>query len=109
MSEPETTPQPPTDGPTPEQRRLIRALGRCTFAPGSWAKMFVRNMQTWDRPLSERQAAALDNLRRQFRRQLAGVDPELVADLADEGPVPSERELERLRAWNAAARRFSGE
>lgn len=101
---PETT--PPPDGPTPEQRRLIRALGQCRCAPGSWSKRFIHDMQAWAKPVTEKQAAALENLRRQFRRQLRAVDPELVADLAEERAAPTASELERLRAWNEAARQF---
>lgn len=61
-----------------------------------------------EKALSEKQAQVLEQLRMKYRRQLRRLAPALVADLPEKEPkpTPSERELEKLKAWNEAARKF---
>jgi hypothetical protein len=92
---------------TPEQQRLVKALNGCTMLPGSAEKRFVRSLEGHEAELSEKQAAWLERLRYRYRRQLGRIDPPLVADLPMRKPkVPTENELQKLVAWEEAARKF---
>lgn len=60
---------------TEPERRLARALNRCTFLPGSWDKRFVRAMAFLEEhgpahDLTEKQAANLARLAHKYRRQM---------------------------------------
>lgn len=60
---------------TDEQHRNLRRLNQCTFLPGSYTKRFVRDMASRPKEyeLTEKQAAYLDKLVHQYRKQLAGI------------------------------------
>jgi len=65
-------------GMTPNEIRMVDALYRCRFTPGSPQKRFVRKMAARDRrkALTERQREYLWRVAWSWRRQLP---PELVA------------------------------
>lgn len=87
--------------------RTIRALARCSFAPGSWTKRFVRNLAGYprERALSEKQRAALARVAWHYRKQLArhGIavktrPPDVFG--VDKQAQQHEADLEQLRKWN---------
>jgi len=65
---------------TPDEIRIIAALARCSFAPGTSQKRFVRQMaaRVSMHPLTDRQRANLWAIAWSWRRQL----PRELADLA---------------------------
>jgi hypothetical protein len=70
---------------TPDEIRIAQALARCSFAPGTSAKRFVRQMEARAAnspapPLSDRQRAYLWAVAWSWRRQL----PRRLVDLAGE-------------------------
>jgi hypothetical protein len=67
---------------TPDEIRILEALVRCSFAPATSPKRFVRQMTARNRakPLSDRQRAYLWAIAWSWRRQL----PRPLVDLARE-------------------------
>ncbi|MCL5742977.1 MAG: hypothetical protein M1541_03475 [Acidobacteria bacterium] len=69
---------------TPEEIRIVEALARCSFAPGTSPKRFVHQMAARAAnsrsPLTDRQRAYLWAVAWSWRRQL----PRALADLASE-------------------------
>lgn len=64
-------------GMTLAEIKVAKALGGCSFQPGSWDKRFCRDLAHHanhmpERPLSERQGAHLLRLAYKYRRQLSG-------------------------------------
>ena len=59
---------------TDEQRDMARALGQCSFLPGSWDKRFARDMAAMaedpDAALTRRQAETLMEVCHRYRRQI---------------------------------------
>ncbi|MCZ2074141.1 MAG: hypothetical protein LC130_03970 [Bryobacterales bacterium] len=59
---------------TNEHYEALRYLVRCTFLPGSYVKRFVNDLfyKPIDTELTEKQAAYLDKVTWQYRKQLLG-------------------------------------
>lgn len=60
---------------TEAERRIARALGLCSFLPGSWDKRFARALAFLEEhdpehALTERQRANLARLAHKYRRQM---------------------------------------
>lgn len=51
-------------------RAMAGCLARCTMTPGIPEKRFVRELPTYPKPVTARQAEWLDALWRKYRRQL---------------------------------------
>lgn len=98
---------PPARYPiTPSQAKWLIALSRCSFAPASYDKRFVRDLQSASE-LTERQGQELARLAHRYRRQLRLTDDQASAlraallldsqhppapapDSSNRGPAPEE-------------------
>lgn len=57
---------------TSEQYSKVRALGMCTYLPGSYQKRFIGDMttKTIEYELTEKQSVFIEKLYWQYRRQI---------------------------------------
>lgn len=96
--------------------KIIQALARCSFQPGSWVKRFAHDLSAYsvDAVLSEKQQAALNRTAWHYRKQLSrfGIAIETRPPDAlgvDKWAVQSQREQAALEGWNTGRKLYEGE
>lgn len=89
---------------TDKQQAQIKLLIGCTFLPASYPKRFVRDMagRPADYELTVNQAAYLDKLMWQYRRQI-GIGKVKALGIGAPPKPPSLDDLRALKEWNEAS------
>ena len=56
---------------TSHEKKIAWALSRCTFLPGSFDKLFVKQLDNWkDREMTEKGRAKMIELLHKYKRQI---------------------------------------
>lgn len=72
---------------TENQRKMIKALNKCIFLPGSFDKRFARDMYSImtndnaDKPLTEKQGGYLAKLFHKYRKQIGHIDHDMYCEV----------------------------